>query len=137
MLTLSEAAKIIGKTRSAVFKAIKSGRLSATKDAQGHFVIDPAELHRVYSGNMHQVNQSEQLETVKETQEAVFLRRENEILRQQIEAGREQIVDLKTDRDHWRKQATMLLTHQPEKQRDIKPDRKEDSPLWKKLFGRH
>lgn len=134
MLTLTESAKIVGKTRSAVFKAIKSGRLSATKDAQGHFIVDPAELYRVYTGNMVEVNKSEHQETERETQETVFLRRENELLRQQIERDREQLTDLKEDRDHWRRQATMLLTHQPEKQPE--PEQKVESLLLKKLFGR-
>ena len=73
--------------------------------------------------------ESEQSRTPENTLENDFLKRENALLRQQIEHEREQT-------DHWRKQATMLLTHQPEKQPDIKQDRKEDSPLWRKLFGR-
>jgi len=137
MLTLTQAAKEVGRTRSTVFKAIKSGRLSATKDAQGHLLIDPVELHRVYvAGDMVKGNKSEQLDIVNDTHEIVFLRRENEILRQQAERDRQQIEREQEQTDHWRKQATMLLTHQPEKQQDIKQDRKEDSPLWRKLFGR-
>jgi len=48
MLTLTEAAKEVGLSRPAIFNAIKRGSLSATKDAQGRFIIDPAELFRVY-----------------------------------------------------------------------------------------
>ena len=137
MLTLTEAAQKTGLTRSAVFKAIKSGRLSASKDNQGHFLIDPVELFRVYSPVDKVDVSSKQSEIAQETQETVFLKRENELLRQQIEAWREQIADIRNDRDQWRKQATMLLTHQPEKQQDINQHgRKEDSPLWRKLFGR-
>jgi NCAIR mutase (PurE)-related protein len=135
MLTLTQAAKEVGKTRSALFKAIKTGRLSGAKDAQGHFVIDPAELYRVYSGNAEQVDTRKQQETAKETMETAFLRRENELLRQQIERERDQIADLKTDRDEWRKQATMLLTHQPEPQPNT-TGKNESSALWRKLFGK-
>jgi hypothetical protein len=35
-------------TKSTISRAIKDGRLSATKNEHGHFQIDPAELFRVY-----------------------------------------------------------------------------------------
>lgn len=107
MFSLTQAAKEVGLSRSTIFKAIKMGRLSATKDEQGHFVIDPVELLRVYSVNVHKVNQTQQADIVIEDSETVFLKRENEMLKESIN-------DLKTDRDHWRTQATMLLTYQPE-----------------------
>jgi hypothetical protein len=46
-MTLSQAAEWAGKTRSTVFKAIKSGRLSARRTDDGQWMIDPAELARV------------------------------------------------------------------------------------------
>lgn len=46
--TLGDAAKATGKSKATISKAIKSGRISATKDETGTFQIDPAELHRVY-----------------------------------------------------------------------------------------
>src|SRR5918992_2033070 len=48
MLTLSEAAKETGLTKPAIFKSIQKGRLSASKDEKGQWLIDPAELFRVY-----------------------------------------------------------------------------------------
>lgn len=48
MLTLKEAAKETGMTRAALYKAIQSGRLLATKDNNGVILIDPTELSRVY-----------------------------------------------------------------------------------------
>jgi hypothetical protein len=35
--------------KSAIFKAIKNGRISASKDDKGQWMIDPAELFRVYA----------------------------------------------------------------------------------------
>ena len=47
--TLGQAAKATGKTKSTIQVAIKSGRLSASRDDVGRYQIDPAELHRVYA----------------------------------------------------------------------------------------
>lgn len=47
-MTLNEAAKSCRKAKGTVLKAIKEGRLSAPKDAQGRYEIDPSELHRVF-----------------------------------------------------------------------------------------
>ncbi len=46
--TLGEAAKATGKSKAAISRAIKLHRISATKQEDGSFQIDPAELHRVY-----------------------------------------------------------------------------------------
>ena len=34
--------------KSTVLRAIKAGRISGTKDEQGEWHVEPAELHRVY-----------------------------------------------------------------------------------------
>jgi excisionase family DNA binding protein len=47
-LSLREAAEQTGTSKSTIFRAIRSGRLSAGKDDDGNFAIDPAELFRVY-----------------------------------------------------------------------------------------
>jgi excisionase family DNA binding protein len=48
VLTLLDAARRVGMTKGAVLKAIRRGKLSAIKDGQGHWRIDPAELTRAY-----------------------------------------------------------------------------------------
>lgn len=47
--TLTEAARATGMTRQGVLAAIRRGTVSANKNAQGLWEIDPAELHRVYA----------------------------------------------------------------------------------------
>ena len=47
-LTLGEAEKEVGVTKSTISRAIKDGRLSAKRNEHGHYQIDPAELFRVY-----------------------------------------------------------------------------------------
>jgi excisionase family DNA binding protein len=49
MLTLAEAARETGLTKPAIFKSIQKGKISATKDEKGQWLIDPAELFRVYA----------------------------------------------------------------------------------------
>lgn len=49
MIGLTEAAKLTGKKRQTIHKAIKEGRLSAKKDRSNVWKIDPAELFQVYN----------------------------------------------------------------------------------------
>jgi hypothetical protein len=125
-LTLGQAAKECGKQKSTLLNAINKGRLSASKDDKGQWQIDPAELFRVFQVQ----HQNEHCETPIEPHEtaqhlAEIQERERKLLL-------EQIADLKEDRDHWRNQATLLLTHQPEPKTE-QPTR---SRLYEKLFGR-
>ena len=46
--TLGQAAKATRKSKSTISKAIKERRLSAEKNVDGHYDIDPSELHRVW-----------------------------------------------------------------------------------------
>ena len=47
--TLTQAAAAAERNRSSILRAIKSGKLSATRDeATGGWLIEPAELHRIY-----------------------------------------------------------------------------------------
>ena len=48
MLSLQQAAKAVGKSKPTLSRAIKGGRLSATRTATGAYEIDPAELARVF-----------------------------------------------------------------------------------------
>nr|AJW30056.1 hypothetical protein pLM20P2_p2 [Paracoccus yeei] len=48
-LTLNQAAKTCGRSKSTLLNAINSGRMSAPKDDRGRYAIDPAELHRAFS----------------------------------------------------------------------------------------
>jgi hypothetical protein len=46
--TLGEAARAVGRSKTTLGRAIKSGRISATRGEDGSYLIDPAELHRVF-----------------------------------------------------------------------------------------
>ena len=48
LLTLGQAAKLAGKGKTTLTRAIQAGRLSATRREDGSYQIDPSELCRVY-----------------------------------------------------------------------------------------
>lgn len=49
MLTLGQAAKLAGTSKTTLTRAIQAGRLSATRRDDGGYAINPAELCRVYT----------------------------------------------------------------------------------------
>ena len=112
--TLNEAAKAVGKSKTTIHRAIKSGKMSASKLDSGAYAIDPSELHRVFQdGTMERNtrNDTEQAKTTSGTDDIrlKILEKERERERQQLE---ETIADLREDRDKWRQQATALLEDQ-------------------------
>ena len=46
--TLKQAAEATGKSKSTIFRAIKNHTISGTRDHNGEWLIDPAELHRIF-----------------------------------------------------------------------------------------
>jgi len=146
-LTLSEATKAAKKAKSTILEAIKSGKLSAAKDENGRYQIDPAELYRVYPVD-HSADRTENqnrpddepektaflLEKIRHLEEQLEKaeaerERERAQLQAQIKREQAQIEREQEQADHWRQQATNLLTHQP----DAKPEPTK-SGLLQKLF---
>jgi chromosome segregation ATPase len=126
MITLAEAAKETGLTKPAIFKSIQKGRLSASKDERGQWLIDPAELFRVYppatkketaetqTGSLELLLKLKEMEAKLEVTEKRLLDKESE-----IQNFRVQVDDLRSERERWRTQAeqiTRLLTDQREKE---------------------
>jgi hypothetical protein len=125
MLTLGQAAKETGLSKTAISRAIKSGRLSAKKNDQGEYEIDPAELFRVYpvTGDVN----SERLRHTTPIDDG-GLQGQLEILRElvrQIEGERDDLrrrLDRETEeRRETQTKLTALLTHHPESKADTPP----------------
>lgn len=155
-LSPAEAAKHIGLTKQSVIKAIRSGRLSAVKDASGGWLIEPVELFRVWPA----VNQDRGKVTPQvdaglppENSEVVtLLKAQIDLLRSQLDDVRADREDIRADRNHWRQIAERgLLTDQrppPDRKPDDAPELMESveptpiPPLpstggfWSRLFGR-
>ena len=133
MLSLKQAAEEIGMTKPAVLKAIHRGSLSATKDNNGQWQIDPAELFRVYKPAMAKEPEKLTIGTGQEASESNRLgielkaaEQENALLREFHARERRQlentIEDLRADRDHWRQQASALLTYRSEPEPSPAPE---------------
>ena len=123
--TLGTAAKATGKSKTAIWRAIDNGKISASKDANGQYQIAPAELHRVFppvSCNETENSFLEQSAISSGTDgNAQMLALELRILKDERERERvglqNQIDDLRNRLDEEaaeRRKLTMLLTHQPE-----------------------
>lgn len=106
-LSLSQAAKLTEKSKSTINRAIKTGKLSATRHDDGSYSIDPAELSRVFK--MEPEDSSKRSGT---EPDGTRLLERIEALEAMLSREREVSADLKEDRDRWRQQATALLTDQ-------------------------
>src|SRR6516162_74231 len=83
--SLVEAAIACGVNRSTVLRAIKASKISTSKDEQGEWRIEPAELHRVYPPV--QANEARPERAHQETLIAEL---------------RNALSDMRRDRDEWR-----------------------------------
>ena len=132
--SMGEAAKATGKSRSALLRAIRAGKVSAEKNALGRWVVEPAELHRVYpeapraDGGGEAVGAAEsesarhRLDLVGERLAAS--RAENEHLKGTIARLEEQIDDLKDQRTQLRADAASWRAMATQKRL-----------TWRGLFG--
>jgi hypothetical protein len=120
--TLGEAAKATGKSKAAISRAIKTHRISAERQDDGSFKIEPVELHRVYppvaSEQDNQRSNSVASATVVNpdaTGEIRELRAKLDAVNERVAEKDALIAELREDRDQWRTQAqTLLLTDQRE-----------------------
>lgn len=120
--TAGQAAQATGKNIATITRAIKSGKISAQKDASGAWRIDASELHRVFPMSAQDLRKPQMQIDARPLQEqgnsqTAALEQELTALRERVAAQSGllderagQISDLKEDRDRWRQQATNLLT---------------------------
>ena len=106
MLSLSEAAKTAGVSKSTIWRACKAGRVSFKRTDTGEFQIDAAELHRVFPFHATGVNgkMNHHATGVAQTEMAILEAR-IAALKDMAELMREQLEDVRKDRDAWRGQA--------------------------------
>jgi excisionase family DNA binding protein len=92
LMTVKQAAEATGKSKPTILRAIQAHRISATKDElSGAWMIDPAELHRVYPPASAQPVRTEPMTQDASADEAASLRRELATLTAEREREREQL----------------------------------------------
>ena len=126
--TLGEAAKATGMSKAAISRAIKNHTISAEKQDNGSYKIDPAELHRVYPAISTQQTEQQFKPRSTSASDTTELNAENRELRAKLEAATQRlsdkdavIDDLREDRDRWRTQAEKLLLTDQRAQTMITP----------------
>ena len=114
--TLGEAAKATGMSKAAISRAIKLGTISAEKQENGSYKIDPAELHRVYPPVTTEQANKTSTQAVNTTE----LNALNRELQARLEAALQRlgdkdevIADLREDLNRWRTQAERLALNKP------------------------
>jgi hypothetical protein len=119
MVTLGQAARLTGLGKTTLTRAIKAGRLSASRRDDGSYEIDPAELSRVYS------IRTETPETVAQSDYAVHHAtpsgdsrdggRDSEVtarlaaLETEVRGLKDLLAEVKQSRDEWREQSAQLI----------------------------
>ena len=110
MFTMGQAAIDAGVSKATLSRAIKSGKVSAKKNENGGWDIDPAELFRVYpprntSNSSSNPSMKQTVTPVEPANETAALQAQIDGLKAQVDLMRESLDDLKTQREGWQKQA--------------------------------
>jgi hypothetical protein len=104
--SLKQAATATGKSKPTILRAIQTGKISAEKDAQGEWQIEPAELHRVYPP-VPERNGSDEPERNDTQQEDSPI--ETALLRAEVQQMRERFASIDIDRERERREASETI----------------------------
>jgi len=107
--TLGMAAKATGKSKTTIQRAISKGIISGNKERNGRYSIDPSELHRVFPMvPTDTASKPSQIDTLRPLDETP-LQLKLEAAEAMLEREREALIEMRSDRDAWKQQATALL----------------------------
>ena len=129
-LTLNQAAKTCGRSKSTLLNAINSGRMSAPKDDRGRYAIDPAELHRAFSFQAPDRSADRFPEPQPTTHKNHQTTLTDQGLKREVELLREMLGKAEANADHWR----ALAERQQALLEDKRP--KEPRSLLQRILGR-
>ncbi len=143
-LSLRQAAHQAGTSKSTILRAIQGGRLSASRTDDGGYLIDPAELFRVYPPKSHSgapdqsTDQSAGQGATGLSDAATELRIRNaqleagfNALKAILEAEKKHLEEIREDRDRWAAQAERLALPAP----DGAPKAQAQSLIKRGFFG--
>lgn len=106
--TLGQAAKATGKSKPTISRAIENGTISAIKNPNGSYTIDPAELHRVFSPLPLASNDTPAALPSETPNSDNVLQLEVKMLRERLEDKDRALEDVRLDRDKWRDHAERI-----------------------------
>jgi hypothetical protein len=113
--TVGQAAKATGRSKPTISRAIKTGAISAIKNDDGSYTIDPAELHRVFPSISLSSNDNPEVLRSETPALQATLQREIELLRERLADKDTVIEDLRERLDREgeeRRKLTAILTDQ-------------------------
>lgn len=122
-LTLRQAAEKCGKSRSTVHRALKSGKLSGTREENSEWSIDPSELARVFPWDTHEHGKRDAERQERDGAEVLAVK--VEMLEAQLERERETVEDLRRRLDRAEERAYALAAPQVAKGAQV--------GLWERL----
>jgi hypothetical protein len=105
--SLAEAAAVTGLHKTSILRALKSGRISGTRDDVGRWSVEPVELHRVFPPAARRGSQPEQRSDA-QSSEVALLRERIEDLKTLTDEFRVWVRDLSDQRDRAEARATEL-----------------------------
>lgn len=122
-LTIGQAVKISGKSRSVIFRAIKNGNISATKNNKGHHLIDKSELSRWTDGNSSEQTKEQSREQIEQPDNSVvaaIVKAKDETIGQQAERIAELKEQLEREQGRGDRLEARLLTDQRAEEKPAK-----------------
>ena len=132
MYTLGQAAKEAGCSKATISRAIKNGKLSASRLEDNTYQINPAELQRWIDSNGHRNSKMKQIATPDKTPETPI---GNSALQAEADGLRAQVELLKSERDDLRDR----LDREAEERRQITTrllEYEKPKGFWARLTGR-
>src|SRR5436305_6111476 len=102
-------------SKTSLFRAIKAGRVSATRDEHGRLLIDASELARVYPPKPPKRSEPAPLRHGGIATEMVALQVRNAELSARVELLERMLDEAKRERDKWSAQAERLALAPPQR----------------------
>ncbi|MBV8833570.1 MAG: hypothetical protein JO108_30600 [Acidobacteriaceae bacterium] len=131
-LSLRQAAAKAGTSKSAVLRAIRSGRLCAPRKYDGGYAIDPAELLQVYPPKAtHEIGRNRPAAL---NAAADGLAARIAVLEAEVRNLNEILEEVRRSRDQWREEVTRLTRAMPDMQAGSASLQDANTPLDLQLF---
>ena len=125
--SLAAAAAATGLNKTTVLRAIKSGKISGSKDEHGQWHVEPAELHRVYPPVASRADGSDavQRDASFDAVVAAELQLKLALSEQRLSDLKDVLDEMRSQRDAWQAQVKLLAI----------TDKRPQRSWWRRLAG--